>query len=66
MSDPFDSDLSVDDAFNIAGKIVEMAERVRKLDVAVPGARAKWFFEVDDDRFEVNVAFAGKAKGEDA
>lgn len=66
MSDPFDSDLSVDDAFNIASKIIEMADRVRKLDAAVPGARAKWFFEVDDDRFEVNLAFAGKAKGVEA
>lgn len=50
---PDDPLLSFADAYAIGEKIVEMADRVRSIDPAVPGAVAKWGFELDGDRFEV-------------
>lgn len=45
--------LSFDDAYNIASKIIEMADRVKAANAAVPGVEAKWFFESEDTRFKV-------------
>jgi hypothetical protein len=55
MSDD-DAMLSFSDAYAIGEKIVEMADRVRVGSKIVPGAQAKWGFEMDGDRFEVIVS----------
>jgi hypothetical protein len=58
-SDDFDDGLvSFSDAADIGFKVAEMAERVRRLHVAVPGAVANWCFEADDVRFAVTVKVA--------
>lgn len=44
-----------DDLMTIGEKIVEMAERVEKVDPAVPGARMTWVFEMEDTKFKVTV-----------
>lgn len=62
VDEPEIPELSSDQAYAIAGKIVEMAERVQRLDPAVPGAVAKWAFEMDDARFSVSVEYAGNAR----
>ncbi len=48
-------DIDDEDAIELGRKVAEMAARVRKIDQMVPGARATWFFEVDDVRFKVAV-----------
>lgn len=50
--------LGFEDAFAIAEKVIEMAERVRRMNKAVPGTVAKWVFELDDERFDVAVTVA--------
>lgn len=50
--------LSLEDGFAIGTKIAEMADRVKAANKIVPGARAKWCFKVDGQRFEVIVAVA--------
>lgn len=45
-------------AGEIGQKVIDMAERVKKLDPVVPGTRAKWGFEMDGTRYEVVVRVA--------
>lgn len=40
----------------IGEKIVEMADRVKVMHAAIPGAQAKWVIEVDDISFNVVVS----------
>lgn len=47
--------LSFDDAYAIGVKVAEMADRVKIGDKVLPGAQAKWGFEMDGQRFEVVV-----------
>ncbi len=47
--------LSLSDAADIGFKIVETADRVRKLNPMVPGAEGSWGFEMDGVRFDVLV-----------
>lgn len=42
-------------AERVGRKVLEMADRVRPMHAALPGAQAKWGFEVEDVRFEVIV-----------
>lgn len=56
-------DLDDEDCITIAGKIVEMADRVRVLDLACPGAVASWAFEMDGVRYVVKVAIDQQSKG---
>lgn len=62
MSDiPEDDDLpmlSMDDAYAIGEKVMEMADRVKAVNPAVPGVRANWCFTVDGTRFQMIVAVA--------
>lgn len=44
-----------EDAEAIGLKVVEMADRVKTLHAVVPGSRARWYFDMDDLRFEVIV-----------
>lgn len=39
----------------IGEKIVEMADRVKVMHAAIPGAQAKWVIEMDDVRYRVVV-----------
>lgn len=58
MADKKDADddmLGWSDAHQIGEKIVEMCDRVRKIDPVVPGAQAKWGIEIDDIQFEIIV-----------
>lgn len=45
--------LGFDAAYQIGERIVEMADRVRKLDPMVPGAQARCEIEIDDVPFEI-------------
>lgn len=47
--------LGFEDAYAIASKIEEMADRVKQMHKAIPGAEATWGFEIDDTRFKVVV-----------
>jgi hypothetical protein len=42
-------------ALGVGEKVIEMADRVADLNAAVPGAEAKWTFEMDGSRFQVTV-----------
>lgn len=55
--DPFSDDgmVSISDAASIGYKIVEMADRARTMGKAVPGAVAKWSFEIDGVNYEVRL-----------
>ncbi|WP_126977449.1 hypothetical protein [Frigidibacter oleivorans] len=44
-----------DDASEIGWKIIEMAERLRGMNSVVPGAVAKWAFEMDGRRYKVSI-----------
>lgn len=57
MSDEPDDDAitGIDDLITLGQKVVEMAERVEKVDPAVPGARMTWVFEMEDTKFKVTV-----------
>lgn len=50
-------------AYEIGGKVVEMADRVRVAHRVAPGAEAHWAFEMDDVRYDVRVTVAGRAAG---
>lgn len=58
---PDDGITSFEDAASIGFKIVEMAERVAKMEPIMPGSQAAWAFEIDDVRYEVFVR-KGKPK----
>jgi len=47
--------LSFEDAYEIASKVVDMAERVREIDKITPGARATWGMEMDGAKYRVIV-----------
>lgn len=51
--------LSISDAAEIGIKVVEMADRVKVGNSYMPGAEAKWAFEMDGTRFSVTVSVAG-------
>jgi hypothetical protein len=57
MSDNSDDDslLGWGDAYAVGEKIVEMCDRVKKLDKVAPGVQAKWVIGIEDDEFEVVV-----------
>lgn len=58
---PEDEDLpmlSMDDAYAIGEKVMEMADRVKAVNPAVPGVRATWFLTVDGTRFEMVMTVA--------
>lgn len=45
-------------AIAVGYKVIEMADRLKAVVGAVPGAQAKWFFEIDDCRFKVVLTVA--------
>lgn len=53
-----DEMLSWDDAFAIGSKVAEMADRVKVGHQIVPGAQAKWCFDMDGTRYNVVVTVA--------
>lgn len=53
--DDADDLVSYEDAAAIGFKVVEMADRVKVGDKCIPGARAKWGFEIDGVKFDVAV-----------
>jgi len=63
MSDNDDALLSIDDAAEIGFKVVEMADRVRKIHQVAPGTRAKWRFDIDDVSYDVLVCVSRKESG---
>lgn len=52
-NDNDESSVSFEDAASLGFRIVEMAERLRRMNNILPGSQAKWAFEMDDVRFEV-------------
>ena len=50
-----------EDFVELGAKIVGMADRVRAMDMACPGAQARWHFEMDDVRYRVVLSVAGPA-----
>ncbi|KKX29199.1 hypothetical protein [Rhizobium sp. LC145] len=48
-----------DDIQAIGEKIVEMADRVKVVHAAMPGAQAAWAFEMDGTRYRVVVTVEG-------
>lgn len=48
----------------IGEKIVEMADRVKVMHAAIPGAQAKWVIEMDDVRYRVVVTVDAPAPEE--
>lgn len=57
MSDNSEADdlLGWGDAYAVGEKIVEMCDRVNKLDKVAPGVQAKWVIGIEDDEFEIIV-----------
>ena len=56
---PDDEWLDDDDAAQRVGaKVIEMADRVTDVAMALPGSQATWHFEVDDRRYKVVVTLA--------
>lgn len=47
--------LSLDDAYAIGNQVVEMADRVRKMQVISPGATAAWGLDLDGHRYVVSI-----------
>jgi hypothetical protein len=47
--------LAIDDATEIGFKVVEMADRVRRIHRMAPGTKALWNFEMDGVRYSVLV-----------
>ena len=47
--------LSLSDAAAIGFKIVEMADRLVDVDLAMPGSQATFGFELDDRQFRITV-----------
>lgn len=45
-----------EDAIEIGMKVVEMADRCKTMNMAMPGATAKWHFEIDEVRYSVAVS----------
>ncbi|WP_076486109.1 hypothetical protein [Rhodobacter aestuarii] len=60
-----EADFADQDLIDIGAKIVEMADRVRTMNMALPGALAQWHFEMDDLRYKVTVSVAGLPVGEE-
>jgi hypothetical protein len=55
LSNKDDTLLAIDDAAEIGFKIVEMADRVRKMHPMMAGTKASWNFELDGVRYSVLV-----------
>ena len=55
MTDEEDIGIGAGEAWEIAGKIVEMCERVRTAHAVVPGAAATWGLELDGREYCVRV-----------
>lgn len=49
---------SINDEIAVGRKVIEAANRVAVMHMAISGARATWAFEIDDTRFNVTVAVA--------
>lgn len=49
-----------EDAIAIGLKIVEMADRLKDMHSVMPGATAKWPFEMDGRRFKVSMTVEDK------
>lgn len=47
--------LSLNDAMEIGFKVAEMADRLKDVDAAMPGAQAVFGFELDDVAYEITV-----------
>lgn len=58
MTDKDDALLGNDDAAAIGFKVVEMADRVKVGQKFIPGAKAKWRFEMDGVNYDVTVSIA--------
>lgn len=46
----------IEGAIRVGTKVIEMADRLKPVHAACPGAVASWAFEIDDVRFKVTVA----------
>ncbi len=53
-----DTILDHGDAADVGYKVVEMADKVRKMEPMAPGVEASWVFTVDGLDFEVRVKVA--------
>lgn len=53
-----DALLSIDDAAAIGFKVAEMADRVKVGNKFIPGAKAKWRFEMDGVNYDVTVSLS--------
>jgi ferritin-like metal-binding protein YciE len=51
---------SLDDLIALGRKVEEMADRVKVVHAAMPGAQATWCFEIEDTRFRVVVRVADR------
>ncbi|WP_375591028.1 hypothetical protein ABWH89_11065 [Hoeflea alexandrii] len=45
-----------EDVIAVGRKVIEMAERVKRVAAACPGAKATWAFEIEDTRYSVAVS----------
>lgn len=52
--------VGIGDLATLGQKLVEMCDRVARIDPVVPGAVAKWGFDIDGKSFEVAVKVAKK------
>ena len=62
MSDEIDIDDQ--DLIDLGKKIVEMADRARVMNMAAPGASARWHFEMDDVRYRVQLSVVSPSNSE--
>ncbi|AJP73161.1 hypothetical protein [Sphingomonas hengshuiensis] len=58
MSDDSEMMFEDDAAYAVGEKVMEMAERLAPIAKITPGARAAWAFEMDGQRFEVELRLA--------
>ncbi|WP_310620149.1 hypothetical protein [Flexibacterium corallicola] len=57
MEDKYeDHGLSVNDAEEVASKVVEAADRLKVIHSACPGAVAEWGFELDGTSFNIRLS----------
>lgn len=50
-----DSQVAYEDLAEIAARIIEMADRLKVMHQACPGAAANWAFELDGKRFKLRM-----------
>lgn len=66
MDEDDDGILSLNEAAEIGFRIVDMADRVRRVDPAVPGTKATWTFDMDGERYRVELTRVRTAKAKPA